>query len=128
LTGTVVILGAGAPDGLGGLLAQKFADDGQHVIVSGRTMEKVEAVATQVSASGGSIEACQIDVTVANDQDKLFETAAAHGDLTAVIYNAGGNAIIPFEEQVAEDFEQFWRVGCFGAFLNSGALAASGHF
>jgi NAD(P)-dependent dehydrogenase (short-subunit alcohol dehydrogenase family) len=34
-----------------------------------------------------------------------------------VIFNAGNNRRIDFKELSAEQFEQFWRVGCFGGFL-----------
>jgi len=119
MTETVLILGAGPPDGLGGALSRAFASAGYHVIVSGRTIEKVTKIAEEVGASGGSIEPLKVDVTSAEDQDELFALAAQHGDLAAVIFNAGNNTMVPFEEQFAEDFEQYWRVGCFGAFLTA---------
>ena len=34
-----------------------------------------------------------------------------------VIFDAGNNRRIDFKELSAEQFEQFWRVGCFGGFL-----------
>jgi len=116
---TVIILGSGPPDGLGGALSRCFADAGYHIIVSGRSLDKIQQVADDVSAKGGSIEAYQADVTSPEDQDKLFAVADAHGDLAAVIFNAGNNARIPFEELTAEEFEQYWRVGCLGGFLTA---------
>ncbi|MEM9667328.1 MAG: SDR family NAD(P)-dependent oxidoreductase [Pseudomonadota bacterium] len=119
MTDTVVILGAGAPNGLGGALARRFSREGLHVILSGRTLAKVEETASQVNAGGGSCEAMQVDVISASDQDALFAAATAKGKIAAVLYNAGNNAVIPFEELSAEQFEHFWRVGCFGAFLTA---------
>lgn len=116
---TVIILGAGAPNGVGGALARRFARERLHVIVSGRTLDKVEQITSEVTAAGGSAEALQIDVTQAEQQDHLFAKAAAIGPIAAVLYNAGNNAVIPFAELDEAAFEDFWRVGCFGAFLTA---------
>jgi NAD(P)-dependent dehydrogenase (short-subunit alcohol dehydrogenase family) len=34
-----------------------------------------------------------------------------------VAYNAGNNRRIDFREMTAQQFEDFWRIGCFGGFL-----------
>ena len=119
MSDTVIVIGAGASRGVGGATARRFAKEGHHVIAAGRTLVKVEAVAAEIVADGGSAEGFQADVTIASDQDALFAHAANKGALAAVIYNAGNNAIIPFEELDPELVEQFWRVGCFGAFLTA---------
>lgn len=116
---TVIVIGAGASKGVGGAAARRFAKEGYHVIAAGRTLEKVDAVAAEIMSAGGSAEGFQADVTIASDQDALFAHAATKGPLAAVIYNAGNNAIIPFEELEPELVEAFWRVGCFGAFLTA---------
>lgn len=116
---SAIILGAGASDGVGGALARQFAKQGLHAIIAGRTTEKVEKIAEEIKASGGSAEGVRVDVTVEADQDALFALAAERGPIAAVLYNAGNNAIIPFEQLDAETLESFWRVGCFGAFLTA---------
>lgn len=116
---TAVIIGAGASNGVGGALARRFAGEGLHAVVAGRTEAKVEAIADEISAAGGSAEGIRIDVTSAEDQDRLFEAVAARSEIAAVLYNAGNNAIIPFEQLDAETYESFWRVGNFGAFLTA---------
>ena len=116
---TVIILGAGASHGVGGALARKFAETGHHVVVSGRTAEKVEALAGDLQSAGGSAEAMVVDVTSETDQDALFARAAETGPIAAVLFNAGNNAIIPFEQLTPQVVEDFWRVGCLGAFLTA---------
>lgn len=117
MTKTVLILGAGAPDGVGGALARRFAREGLHVIVTGKTLEKVAAIAAEIDEGGGSVEARRVDVTSAADQDAVFAHAEGKGEIAAVLYNAGNNAVIPFEQLSAEQFEDFWRISCFGGFL-----------
>lgn len=116
---SVVILGAGVAKGIGGALAQRFASEGYHVIVTGRTLDKVEGVAAEVKRQGHSAEAMQVDVTSETDQDALFDYVKTKGSLSAVLFNAGNNAIIPFSELTAETYEQFWRIGSYGAFLTA---------
>ena len=118
MTESVLIFGAGSPDGLGGALARKFASEGQHVIVTGRTLEKVQASADLASEDGGSCEALAVDVTREEEVGAAFDLLEQRGHcVAAIIYNAGSNAIIPFEELSASQFESFWRIGCYGAFL-----------
>lgn len=119
MPGTVIVIGAGASQGVGGALSRKFAAGGNHVIIAGRTDAKVAALAEEVRSAGGSAEPFTVDVTSATDQDALFAHAATTGEIAAVLYNAGNNAIIPFEQLDADTYEAFWRVGCLGAFLTA---------
>ena len=119
MSGTVIILGAGSPNGMGGALARTFSAQGHHVIVSGRTLDKVARIAEQVTGAGGSAQAMQVDVTSEEDQDRLFSEAAARGPIAAVLYNAGNNAIIPFEDLTPEVMSDFMQVTFFGAFLTA---------
>src|SRR5207253_4852587 len=52
---------------------------------------------------------------------RLFDRAMSPGDgreaADVVIFNAGNNRRVDFHELTAEQFEQFWRIGCFGGFL-----------
>ena len=106
-------------EGVGGALAKRFAGEGHHVLVTGRTEEKMQTLASGLRDAGFSAEGLRVDVTSEADQDALFARAAELGEIAAVLYNAGNNAIIPFEELQPETVEQFWRVGCFGAFLTA---------
>ena len=117
MAGSVIVLGAGASQGVGGALARRFAKEDRHVIITGRTAEKVDTLAKEVTEAGGSAESLAVDVTSEADLDALFAHADRLGPIDAVLYNAGNNAIIPFEELEPDAVEQFWRGGCFGAFL-----------
>jgi len=119
MSGTVIVIGAGASKGVGGALSRKFAAQGHHIVVAGRTEAKVAALADEIAGSGGSAEPFVVDVTSPSDQDALFSHVAKKGEIAAVLYNAGNNAIIPFAQLDAETFESFWRVGCFGGFLTA---------
>ena len=78
-------------------------------------------MAKSIDPTGGSAEAITVDTTREDDVIRLFDQAMSPGDGRAaadvVIFNAGNNRRIDFKELSAEQFEQFWRVGCFGGFL-----------
>jgi NAD(P)-dependent dehydrogenase (short-subunit alcohol dehydrogenase family) len=118
---TAAIVGVGAERGLGAALSRRFAAEGYHVLVAGRTPEKIAAVARTIGAAGGSAEAVAVDTTREDDVVRLFDRAMSPGDgrdpADVVIFNAGNNRRIDFRELSAEQFEQFWRLGCFGGFL-----------
>ncbi len=117
MSGSVIVLGASASDGVGGALSRRFAGEGHHIFICGRTQENVDALAKEIAAAGGSAQGVRADVTSPDDLDALFEMVSERGELSAVLFNVGNNAIIPFEQLDAETFENFWRVGCLGAFL-----------
>ena len=113
-----VILGAGPAEGIGAAVARRFAREGLHVFISGRNIAKVEDSADQIRAAGGSAEAIQVDVTSETDIEAMFDRVRRRaGNLDVVVFNAGGNTPDAFEDLSPEDFEQVWRVCCFGAFL-----------
>ncbi|PWT91798.1 MAG: glucose 1-dehydrogenase [Proteobacteria bacterium] len=118
---TGVVVGVGAERGLGAALCRRFAGEGYHVLVAGRTLEKVAKVARTIGETGGSAEPVVVDTTREDDVVRLFDRAMSPSDgrnpADLVIFNAGNNQRIDFRDLSAEQFEQFWRVGCFGGFL-----------
>lgn len=118
---TAVVIGVGAELGLGAALCRRFAREGYHVLVAGRTANRLAAVVQTIAAAGGSAEGIVTDVTREDDVVRLFDRAMASGGNRApadlVVYNAGNNRRIDFREISTTLFEDFWRVGCFGGFL-----------
>jgi NAD(P)-dependent dehydrogenase (short-subunit alcohol dehydrogenase family) len=118
---TAVVVGVGAEQGLGAAVCRRFATEGYHVLVAGRTPAKIEQVARTIVVAGGSSEPIPTDAARERDVIRLFDRAMAPGDGLApadlVVFNAGNNQRIDFRELSAELFEDFWRVGCFAGFL-----------
>ncbi len=115
-----VVVGVGAEQGLGAALCRRFAREGYHVLVAGRTPAKVDQVARTIAAAGGRAEPVTTDVTSEKDVVALFDRAmAADGSAPAdlVVFNAGNNFPHDFRTLSASAFEESWRVGCFGGFL-----------
>lgn len=118
---TALVVGVGAEAGVGGAVSRRFAAEGFHIVVAGRTAAKIDGVVAGIKAAGGSAEAVVADVTVEGDVVRLFDRAMAPGGgnepAEVVVFNAGNNQIIDFLDLTPDQFEHFWRVGCFGGFL-----------
>lgn len=81
---TIVITGAG--DGLGRALARRFAADGETVVLLGRTLSKVQAVADEIGAPHFAI---QCDVGNPDSIRAAFaEIAERHPTIDVLINNA----------------------------------------
>lgn len=81
---TIVITGAGA--GLGKALAQRFASEGETVILMGRTLSKVQALADEL---GGGALAIECDVANADSVRGAFAALAeVHPRIDVLINNA----------------------------------------
>ena len=118
---TAVVVGVGAERGLGAALCRRFAASGYHILVAGRTPKKIEQVATTIRGTGGSAEAVTADTTDEQDVVRLFDRAMAPGDghepTDLIVFNAGNNQRIDFRALTANQFQEFWLLGCFGGSL-----------
>jgi NAD(P)-dependent dehydrogenase (short-subunit alcohol dehydrogenase family) len=118
---TAVVVGVGAERGLGAAACRRFAAEGYHVLVAGRTPEKIEQVARTIVAKGGDAVPVLTDATREDEVARLFDRAMMPGDGLApadlVVFNAGNNRKVDFRDLSAALFEDFWRVGCFAGFL-----------
>ncbi len=116
---TAVVVGVGAEEGLGAAVARRFARGGFHVVVAGRTAERIERVAASLGAGNGT--AVRVDATREEDVVGLFDSLAFATEGLAppsvVVFNAGNNRRIPLLDVSGAQFEEFWRVGCLAGFL-----------
>lgn len=100
-----VIYGAGGK--VGGAVALAFAREGARVFLAGRTLAKVEAVAEEISAAGGTAEAAEVD---ALDERSVEEHAGAVAEKAGgidVSFNAIGVdhvQLTPLVDMSPEDF------------------------
>jgi len=114
---TALVVGVGASQGLGAAAARRFAREGLHVFVAGRTQAKLEQVAQEIRAAGGKIDVLVGDASVEADAARFVAAAEARAPLALVLHNAGSNRRDSILELVREDCEQLWREHCLGGFL-----------
>ena len=119
---TAVVIGVGAERGIGGAVCARFGAEGYHVLVAGRTREKIARVADAIREKGGSAEPVKMDTTREADVIALFDQAMNPGGgkepADFVAFNAAAlNVPQDFATLSAEMFEEVWRQNCFAGFL-----------
>jgi NAD(P)-dependent dehydrogenase (short-subunit alcohol dehydrogenase family) len=110
-----IISGVGPDRGLGAQLARRFAREGLHVFVAGRTPAKLDAVVADIKAAGGEATAVEADATSEAQTVALFDNVGE--GLELAVYNTGNNTPGRILDMEASYFEASWRTACFGGFL-----------
>jgi NAD(P)-dependent dehydrogenase (short-subunit alcohol dehydrogenase family) len=81
----IVYGGGGA---IGGAVSRAFACEGAHLFLAGRTLAKVEAVAEEISAAGGTAEAARVDALDEQTVDEQSNAVAEEAGSIDVSFNA----------------------------------------
>jgi NAD(P)-dependent dehydrogenase (short-subunit alcohol dehydrogenase family) len=117
LTGQVAVV-TGASGGLGEHFARLLAGEGAAVAVTARRLDKVQALAAELTAAGHRAIALKLDVADAKAiGPALDEVEAALGPVSILINNAGvGGEGLALEVSV-EDWDNTFAVNVRGTFV-----------
>ncbi len=119
-----VIYGAGGS--IGGAVAKEFAREGARVFLAGRTRDPLEAVAADISSSGGSAEVAILD---ALDEEAVDEHARAMAseagsiDVSFNLITRGDVQGIPLIEMTTDDLLHAVLNGLRSNFITARAAA-----
>jgi NAD(P)-dependent dehydrogenase (short-subunit alcohol dehydrogenase family) len=111
------VVGVGAWAGLGAALGRRFARENLTVALTGRNVERVRAVAAEISQTGGRAHALPGDVSSAADLERLTAEVQALGSLRIAVFNAGNSVRGTPLEITPEQFESTWRGSTYAGFL-----------
>ena len=101
-----VILITGGTDGLGFATARHLVDEGAHVIVCGRNLDRLARASDELSKAGTRVLGVQADVTRAEDIHHLIERIETEfGRLDGLVSNAGEAAALKVEESSDEQWQ-----------------------
>jgi uncharacterized protein len=104
-----VVIITGASSGFGRLAAIEAARRGYRVVVAARRAERLEELAREIEAFGGTALAVAGDVTVAEDQQRLIDAALDRfGRIDALINNAGVPLPDGFADSALADLRRQW--------------------
>ncbi|MBG9587174.1 SDR family NAD(P)-dependent oxidoreductase [Cytobacillus firmus] len=116
---SVIITGAGS--GLGKELALLFAGQGFHIILTGRTLDKLQSVEQEIHEAGGSAQSYTVDITQTKDISKLITQIQNH-ELYGLINNAGVGHFGPVNSLSAQDIQEMFETNTLGTIYMTQAV------
>lgn len=106
LAGKVVIV-TGGGRGLGRAISERFAAEGAHVVLTGRTRQTLDEAASAIAAAGGSARAFPGDVAREADVEALCaDVLETFGRIDVLVNNAGIN---PWYKTAQDTSLDEWR-------------------
>ncbi|MFI5823760.1 SDR family oxidoreductase [Streptomyces rishiriensis] len=122
LHGKIVAI-TGASGGIGEATARLLAQRGAAVVLAARRGERIDAIAQDIREEGGSAATCVVDVTKAEDLQRLVSTTKdQYGRIDVLVNNAGIAPISPLADLDTEGWSAMIDVNLRGM-LNGVAAA-----
>lgn len=110
----------GASSGIGLSCAVALAEAGAHVVVSARSIDKLDSIVDAIKAKGLSAEAMMMDVA---DTDSIKDIIDRNGPFDILVNSAGLGRHAPSKDTSVEDFDAVMNVNLRGAYFLTQAVA-----
>ncbi|SOE95780.1 NADP-dependent 3-hydroxy acid dehydrogenase YdfG [Burkholderia sp. D7] len=121
IEGKIVVI-TGASSGLGEATARHLSAQGAHVVLGARRMDRIQALADELTRSGAKAIAVATDVTRFDDVKELVDTAVqTFGRVDVMINNAGLMPHSPLERLKVDDWNRMIDVNIKGVLYGIGA-------
>ncbi|HKL24817.1 MAG TPA: SDR family oxidoreductase [Desulfuromonadales bacterium] len=111
----------GSTAGIGRAIAAGLAAEGAQVVVNGRTRERAEQTAREISESGRAY-AVPADLSTADGVATLIEEARKLGPIDILVNNFGIFEPKPFAEVTDDDWQKFFNLNVLSAIRCSRAV------
>jgi NADP-dependent 3-hydroxy acid dehydrogenase YdfG len=125
ISGKVVVI-TGASSGLGEATARLLSAEGATVVLGARRVDRLQALASELTGRGGKALAVSADVTDRDQVKRLVDAAVqAHGRIDVLINNAGLMQQSPLERLKVDEWDNMIDVNIKGVLY--GIAAALPH-
>jgi NAD(P)-dependent dehydrogenase (short-subunit alcohol dehydrogenase family) len=116
LVGKVAFI-TGGGSGIGQTIAERFAQHGAKVVLVGRKQEKLDAAASAIRSSGGTVETAALDVREYGAlENALRRTRDTLGEIDILLCAAAGNFPAPVTGMSANGFKSVIDIDLLGTF------------
>ena len=113
-----VVVVTGSSSGMGAAMARAFGAEGCKVVLAARRADRLQAVADEIAAAGGSALAIPADVTDESQVEALFaRTAEVHGRVDVLVHSAGAPQATPIEDMRLSEWKAVLDANLSSAFL-----------
>ncbi|ALM58272.1 2,4-dienoyl-CoA reductase [Staphylococcus equorum] len=94
-----VMMITGGSSGMGKAMAKRFAEEGAKVVITGRSLERLEIAKAEIEQYEGQVLCIDMDVRDPERvQYTVDETVKTFGQIDGLVNNAAGNFICPAED------------------------------
>ncbi len=117
------VLVTGASSGIGAGIARELAACGARVMLGARRVERLDALAAELTAAGGTVRARALDVTDRVSVASFADAArAAWGPVDVIVNNAGIMPLSPMASMKVEEWERMVDVNIKGVLYGVAAV------
>ncbi|MCO5733129.1 SDR family oxidoreductase [Rhizobium sp. SSA_523] len=118
-----VILITGASSGIGVGIAHELAKTGATLVLGARRLDRLNAVAEEIRAAGGTVMVRKLDVTDRADMARFADAAReAYGRIDVLINNAGVMPLSPMASLKVEEWDRMVDVNIKGVLYGIAAV------
>lgn len=108
----------GASAGIGQEIARRLAIEKSHLVLAARSEDKLQALATELAATGCQTLVVRTDVSDPNDLSQLVDRTIEHfGRVDILVNNAGVECFRHFEQTETEEILQTIEINLTGAIM-----------
>jgi short-subunit dehydrogenase len=117
---TFIVTGAGS--GLGKELSKLYSQQGYHVLLAGRSMDKLSAVKTEIEQAGGMADYIVLDVKKEPEIFTKLEDLSKSYKISGLINNAGVGHFGPFVKITQQEISEMLNTNVLGTILMTKAV------
>lgn len=122
MKGKVVII-TGGSNGMGKYMAKRFADANASVVITGRSVERLEEAKKEIETYPGQVLTVQMDVREVEHVKRMKEeTLKTFGRIDYLVNNAAGNFICPAEDLSPNGWNSVINIVLNGTFYCSSEI------